>query len=229
MSSMCSVCFIVASTFIWPESPRWLYFKGEAEKVMLTFIKRTSASLVEFKSGQEFLNQLHDRVYSLADDSVSYSSEITPAENGSFGALFTTSKEMTMVTLNVSFQFVGVTMAYYGLVYGAGSLPGNIFENNVINGAVELAAYMLCTVLLDKLGRRLLLAGPLTFGGVACILGMVLRTLVATPTAVAIARWLMFAGKFGVSAAFATIWIFAAELFPTRLVLMMKDRKISIN
>ena len=56
-------------------------------------------------------------------------------------------------------------MAYYGLVYGAASLPGSIFENNVINGAVELVAYLLCSALLDKLGRRLLLAGPLFFGG----------------------------------------------------------------
>ena len=45
---------------------------------------------------------------------------------------------------------------------------------------------------------------------------MVLRNFVGGSTAIEIARWLMFAGKFGVSAAFAVIWIFAAELFPTR-------------
>ena len=38
-----------------------------------------------------------------------------------------------------------------------GSLPGDIFTNNVINGAVELVAYILCGALLDRLGRRLLL------------------------------------------------------------------------
>ena len=59
-------------------------------------------------------------------------------------------------------------------------------------------------------------AGPLFFGGVACIGGMLLRTVIGTPVALEFARWLMFAGKFGVSAAFASIWIFAAELFPTR-------------
>ena len=30
-----------------------------------------------------------------------------------------------------------------------------------------------------------------------------------------IIRWLMFAGKFGVSCAFAVIWIYSAELFST--------------
>ena len=38
-----------------------------------------------------------------------------------------------------------------------GSLPGDIFTNNVINGAVELVAYILCGAFLDRLGRRLLL------------------------------------------------------------------------
>ena len=71
---------------------------------------------------------------------------------------------MTLITLNVMFQFIGVTMAYYGLVYGAGSLPGSIFSNNVINGAVELVAYILCAAFLDKLGRRaLLVLGLLSF------------------------------------------------------------------
>lgn len=108
-------------------------------------------------------------------------------------------------------------MAYYGLSYSAGSLPGNIFVNNVINGFVELVAYILCAALLDKLGRRLLMAGPLVFGGGACLAAMVLQNFIGGDTAIEISRWLMFGGKFGVSAAFATVWIFAAELYPTSI------------
>ena len=44
-----------------------------------------------------------------------------------------------------------------------GSLPGDIFTNNVINGAVELVAYILCGALLDRLGRRLLLGKKVFF------------------------------------------------------------------
>ena len=107
--------------------------------------------MVKFESEQDFLDQLRDQV----DRSSGESDE--PVERGTFGALFTTSRAMTLITLNVMFQFIGVTMAYYGLVYGAGSLPGSIFSNNVINGAVELIAYILCAVFLDRLGRRVLL------------------------------------------------------------------------
>ena len=48
---------------------------------------------------------------------------------------------------------------------------------------------------------------------------MVLNQFIGTPLTIEIARWLMFAGKFGVSAAFATVWIFAAELYPTRYLI----------
>jgi hypothetical protein len=65
-------------------------------------------------------------------------------------------------------------MAYYGLSYGAGDLPGDIFVNNVINGAVEVAAYVASFFLLNVLGRRMLTAGPLLFSGVCMIGGMLL-------------------------------------------------------
>ena len=51
----------------------------------------------------------------------------------------------------------------------------------------------------------------------ACILGMVLRNFVGGTAGTQASRWLMFAGKFWVSAAFATVFIFTAELYPTRL------------
>ena len=142
----------VFTTFLWPESPRWLYLKGkigQAESVMSTFIRRTKPSLVygyhnlwfknhnlivklwsflffeqriasiqvNFESEQDFLDQLRDQVDGSADIK-----EDNVDESGTFGALVTTSKDMTKITLNVAFQFIGVTMAYYGLVYGAGKV-----------------------------------------------------------------------------------------------------------
>ena len=41
---------------------------------------------------------------------------------------------------------------------------------------------------------------------------MLLKQFAGSPEAF---RWLMFAGKFGISGSFAVVWIYASELFPT--------------
>ena len=66
-------------------------------------------------------------------------------------------------------------MVYYGLSFNVAALSGNLYVNNVINGAVELVAYILCVFLLDILGRRLMLSGLMITGGAVCIISMVLR------------------------------------------------------
>ena len=42
-----------------------------------------------------------------------------------------------------------------------------------------------------------------------------MKEFVGGDAATQVFRWLMFAGKFGVSGSFAVIWIYSAELFPT--------------
>ena len=107
-------------------------------------------------------------------------------------------------------------MAYYGLSFSAGNFPGSIFINHTLNGLVELVAYIAASLLLDELGRRPIMGAPLLLSGVALIGGMMLNKFVGTNVAVELSRWLMFVGKLGVSASFAVIWIWVAELYPTK-------------
>lgn len=102
-------------------------------------------------------------------------------------------------------------MAYYGLSFGAADLPGDVYVNNVINGAVEyrvfkcylssqilskviknyklnstpqkIAAYLITFFLLNVLGRRFLTAGPLILSGILMIGGMMLKEFVGGPIA----------------------------------------------
>mgnify|MGYP000151405460 CR=1 FL=1 len=46
--------------------------------------------------------------------------------------------------------------------------------NNVINGLVEVGAYVVTFFVLNRLGRRLLTAGPLLFAGASMLGGMLL-------------------------------------------------------
>ena len=59
---------------------------------------------------------------------------------------------MGMVAINIGICFLVNTLVYYGLSFNVDSLAGSLYVNNVINGLVELIAYILCMVLMDKLG-----------------------------------------------------------------------------
>ncbi|KAH3852053.1 hypothetical protein DPMN_094548 [Dreissena polymorpha] len=60
-------------------------------------------------------------------------------------------------------------MAYYGLSLNTGNLGGNFFLNFTLSGLVEIPAYTLCILLLDKIGRKWLHFCCMVFGGIACI------------------------------------------------------------
>ena len=62
-----------------------------------------------------------------------------------------------------------MSMVYYGLGLNVGNLDGDIYINFAINTSMEVAAYILCILLLDKLGRKALHAGTMILGGVACL------------------------------------------------------------
>ncbi|CBY18007.1 unnamed protein product [Oikopleura dioica] len=222
--------FITALTFpflltwwLWPESPRYLYQSGkfeEAEKVMKHFFKKCgmnwgseeAALLVNTEAA--VLEKLKEKCKSQEKEE-SENSETSSVKTYSAIDLFRSGAPLAKTSLIICYQFIAITCAYYGLSFGAGSLPGSVYLNNVINGAVEVIAYVIAFFLLNVIGRKALLTGPLIFSGSAMIIGMLLTKFVVGAWVPEVYRWLMFAGKLGVSCAFAVIWIYASELFPT--------------
>lgn len=54
---------------------------------------------------------------------------------------------------------------------------GTDFLNNTLNGLVEVGAYFVIVLTMDKLGRKVLLSGCLFIGGMGCIISLIFNSL----------------------------------------------------
>ncbi|XP_060551325.1 organic cation transporter protein-like [Ruditapes philippinarum] len=189
---------ILYLSYYWivPESPRWLLSQGrfvEAEEIMRKAAEVNKASLPD---------KIFDK------DSI----DLT-APKGKLWHLFST-RVMFIRTLVIFFNWMVVSMVYYGLSLNTGNLGGNFYLNFTISGLVEFPAYTLCILLLDRIGRKWLHFIAMVAGGVACV-STVFTTIYGGESLHAVTVTLAMIGKLGAAAAFAVIYIFSAELYPT--------------
>ncbi|XP_075995703.1 solute carrier family 22 member 13-like [Genypterus blacodes] len=104
--------------------------------------------------------------------------------------------------------FVNV-LVYYGLSLGVSRLGTDIYLTQFVFGLVEMPARSLVLLVLPW-SRRLSQSGFLAIGGLACLL--MLAVPADHPNFLA---GLAMAGKFGMTASFAVIYVYTAEIFPT--------------
>ncbi|XP_049891440.1 solute carrier family 22 member 6-B [Epinephelus moara] len=106
--------------------------------------------------------------------------------------------------------FVNV-LVYYGLSLGVSRLGTNLYLTQFVFGLVEIPARTLVLLVLP-FSRRLSQSGFLAVGGLACLL------MLAVPADhPSVLTALAMAGKFGITASFAVIYVYTAEIFPTVL------------
>jgi len=200
--SLTPLPYLIMHFFV-PESPRWYFSNGrdeEGKKLAEVFAKRNGKILTE----QDWQDATIDEK-TVAGLNMKYS----------FLDLFK-HKQMRSVILKMMFCWFATALVYYGLSLNAGSLSGNIFINNALNGCIELVAYFFVQYTIDILGRRVLLCSMFTLQGVSCILSTVLTELADGNEAMETAATVFaFVGKCGVSACFSIVYNYCAELFPT--------------
>ncbi|GAB6023621.1 hypothetical protein CHUAL_008389 [Chamberlinius hualienensis] len=139
------------------------------------------------------------------------SNTVTEVENLTWIDLFRTSY-MRMITINMCISWFMVTMAYFGITMSAPSMSGNQYINFIIVSAVEIPAYIFGILAMEKFGRRYILCFSMIFGGVAGICTAIVPN---TSEYSWLTITLATLGKFGAAAAFAVIYVFTAELYPT--------------
>ncbi|CAK8674378.1 unnamed protein product [Clavelina lepadiformis] len=196
--AMCMVPYLIFLLFI-PESPRWLFSRKrnvEAMKITRRFARCNKVRLSE----ADIL--LHAEVKE--KDKISRARTYTTKD------LFKTPKTR-IVTLKILFLWVTSGLVYYGISLNASSLSGNIFINNCLSGVMETVAYFLIMFLMNKTGRRWMLIFLFALAGLGLLVGTALMEIVGGNESVIF----FFIGKFGIAGAYAVIYNFTTELYPT--------------
>jgi len=186
--------------FFIPESPRWMLTKGREEEA------REIVGKICRTNGRPYKPTMK-----LVDTKVVKDEE---AERVTILDLFKT-PNLRWRTLNFYYNWFVNSFVYYGLSLNSGNLGGDLFVNIFIGGAVEIPAYTLSIFVLLKSGRRIALCSSMVVGGIACLCTMFFTKGYYT------LDWpiVTFAmiGKFCISASFAIVYVYSAEVFPTVL------------
>ena len=72
-----------------------------------------------------------------------------------------------MAAARCLYRFVS-SLTFYGLNLNIGNLSGSVYVNFLLSGVMELVSYILCIVLLDRVGRRPLNSVLMLLAGVTC-------------------------------------------------------------
>ena len=182
-----------------PESPRWLASQGrydEAEAIL----KKIS---MENGFGNKHVSLRRAKLTSKPGSS-----------ERSYGILdlFTNRSTCIITVIMIICWFVN-SLVYYGLSLNVKNLGGNMYVNFVLAGLVEIPSYMLTVFLLHWSGCRKALFYFMLGAAGSCWMCMKLQEHENTNPAWLSASAML--GKFCISASFAVVYVYAAELFPT--------------
>jgi len=174
------------------ESPRWLYSKGRTDEADRLMRKIAKINKKEYPEKIEVIVS-HGTKPVYIWDVCRY-------------------PVLRLRVVIVYFIWFVCSLVYFGLSLDATGMEGNSYINFVLLGAVELPAYVFCHIGLDRIGRQYSAAGSMLLGGASLLLT------IAVPSSIGY-QWLSIGltivGKFSISAAFAIMYVYTTELFPT--------------
>ncbi|XP_077503015.1 organic cation transporter protein-like isoform X1 [Amblyomma americanum] len=200
-----SLPFVALLGFWWlvPESPRWLLSQhklAEAEVIVQKIAKRNGK-----KIPPNFLKTFMDQKQSLARRDSAVEGEVSLRRLVQYPNLL---KKVVVV----SFSWTANTMVYNGLSFAVSSMGISDYVSFTISGAAEVPGVCLAWYFMDRHGRRPVMVFSMLLGGLACIATVFAASDSAWPTVM-----LCSLGKMSITASFATIYVYSAELFPTVL------------
>ena len=182
---------MVAIPGLLPESPRWLLASGkkEADAVINKIAKMNGKEINAYNMDTQVDKKLE-------------------AESGTLLDLFK-SWPLIRCTLIMYYLWFTNNLVYYGFTLNAGKLfPGDLHINMLISAGLEFLAYTVSIFAFLFLGRRWSVSSFMSLGGLSLLLTLALDSKEAKAA-------LAQTGKFLITASFAMVYQYAAEVFPT--------------
>lgn len=151
--------------FVMPESPRWLLMKEKLEDV--NDILKTIARLNKQTVPEEITRKLQNQVMLQKERGRK------KAKNVSVFALFRT-PNMRLKTFLITLNWCASEMVYVGLSYYGPTVGSNQYMSFFLSSIVEIPSYLICWIVMDRVGRRWPLCLSMVISGIFCIVTVLL-------------------------------------------------------
>ncbi|XP_078344443.1 solute carrier family 22 member 15-like [Oculina patagonica] len=187
--------------FFTPESVRWFLKKGRVADA------REALSKVARVNGKE-----------MPDAELKLPKDETKERLGDIRDLFSSAK-MTHKTLASWLMWFTASFISWGTSFSAPFLGGNIYVNVIISALTALPAYPIVAGLTVKVGRRKIILWSFLFAAVGAVGALLLSDKAEHDKGYLIGKifMYMFVANLCGDIAFAVVYVYSAELFPTTL------------
>ncbi|XP_036364181.1 organic cation transporter protein-like [Octopus sinensis] len=204
----------VINCFIWmflPESPRWLIGRKRFTEAKALFRKIMKKNKKEnLKMLDIFTNNAEETSFKNSlQENISEGKDLPKVKNYTFIDLFK-SWWIALITLNICFCWMVCSMLYYGVLLNSVDMAGNRYINFLLMQIADLPANFFAHYLLNHFDHRKSTSLFLMFSGLNCIVSNFV-----TKGSSWFPLILVVLGKLGISAAFGSIYLLSAEIFPT--------------